>query len=94
MTTPILTASAGTPPGSPDWIACRGTTRSVVDGVVVCPEGSFSPWAHCLNCRYLEGAEDDRDRERSCHGDPVDTATEDRIEPPVESWARLVIELL
>jgi hypothetical protein len=79
---------------APEWIACRGATHSVVEGVVICPEGSFSPWVRCLSCRYLEAAEDDRDRECGPSSPPGISAAEHRIEPPPESWAALVIELL
>ncbi len=61
---------------------------------MLCPDGLFSLWAHCLSCRYLETAEADRDLERSCSSEPAVTAAEDRIEPPQESWAALIIELL
>ena len=96
MATPTLIRQAGTFPGAkaPEWVVCRGATHSVVEGVVICPEGSFSPWENCLNCRHLEAAEGDRDRERSCSGEPALTVAEDRIEPPLEGWAKLAIELL
>ena len=53
----------------PGWIVCHRSERSVVDGSVVCPEGIFSAWANCLECRFLEGADGDRDPERSCSVD-------------------------
>jgi hypothetical protein len=65
-----------------------------VEGVVICPDGWFSPWLRCLGCRHLEAVEGDRDGERSCSSQPAATTAEDRIEPPLESWAALVIELL
>ena len=93
---PTVTTRAGTPPDTvaPEWIACRGAVRSVVEDVVVCPRGWFAPWERCLGCRYLEAAEDDRDRDCSCFSEPTITTAEDRVEPPLESWAQLVIELL
>jgi len=27
----------------PEWIVCHASERSVVDGIVVCPDGIFSP---------------------------------------------------
>ena len=96
MAMPTLTAHAGTAhiANAPAWITCRGTTRSVVEGVVICPQGWFMPWARCLGCRHLEAAEDDRGRERGCSCEPSLTAADDRTELLPESWAALVIELL
>lgn len=68
------------------------SARSVVNGVVACPLGSFSPWAHCLGCHFLEGA--DGDRERICSVEPGAVPAEARLEPPTASWAELIIELL
>lgn len=79
---------------APWWIVCQSAVRSVAEGVVMCPQGAFAPWARCLSCRHLELAEDDRDPERSCSTEPAVTALEDRIEPPEASWAALAIELL
>ncbi len=79
---------------APEWIICRGATRSVAEGVVTCPQGSFAPWARCLSCRHLEAAQDDRDAERSCSTAAASTDLEDRFAPPGESWAALAIELL
>ena len=50
----------------PSWIACRGRTRTVVNGEVDCPPGILAAWTKCLECRYLEAAEDDRHPERGC----------------------------
>jgi hypothetical protein len=93
---PSVTAHARTTPiaNAPDWITCRGSTRSVVEGVVICPQGWFMPWARCLGCRHLEAADDDRGRERSCSWEPALTLADDRTELPLENWAALVIELL
>lgn len=77
----------------PEWIVCNASAHAVVDGVVVCPRGVFSPLAHCLECRFLEGAEADRDRARSCSVEPTATASEPRPES-FASWAELIIELL
>jgi hypothetical protein len=93
----LLTATApfGPSPGSaaPTWIACRGAVRSVAEGVVMCPAGLFAPVAHCLSCRHLEVAEDDRNAARSCSTEPAAPGLADP-EPPIASWAELVIELL
>jgi hypothetical protein len=96
MTPPTLPANAGTSSVTiaPAWIACRGGIHSVAEGVVLCPDGLSSPWAYCLSCRYLETAEGDRDWERGCSSESAVTGAEDRIEPPLESWASLTIELL
>lgn len=96
MTPPTLPANAGTSSDTiaPAWIACRGGIHSVVEGVVLCPDGLFSPWASCLSCRHLDTAEGDREWGRSCSSEPAVTGAEDRIGPPPESWAALVIELL
>lgn len=96
MTPPTLPANAGTSSDTiaPAWIACRGGIRSVMEGVVLCPDGLFSPSACCLSCRFLETAEGDRDWERGCSTEPAVTRAEDRIEPPLESRAALIIELL
>jgi hypothetical protein len=77
---------------APEWIVCNASARSVVDGVVVCPLGIFSPWAHCLECRFLEGAEGDR--ERSCSVETTAAAADDRPELPMVDWAELIVELL
>jgi hypothetical protein len=77
---------------APEWIVCKASARSVVDGVVVCPLGIFSSWAHCLPCQFLEGA--DGDRERTCSVEPGAVLAEDQLEPPTGSWAELIIELL
>jgi hypothetical protein len=79
---------------APEWIVCKASARSVVDGVVVCPSGIFSPWAHCLGCRFLEGAEDDRDAARSCSVEPTAAPAEAQPESPTSAWAELIIELL
>jgi hypothetical protein len=96
MTMPAVRAHAGNAPiaNAPAWITCHGSTRSVVEGVVICPHGWFMPWARCLGCRYLEEAEDDRDRERGCSCEPTLTTADDHSALPLESWAELVIELL
>jgi hypothetical protein len=96
MAMPTVTAHAGTAPiaNAPAWITCHGSTRSVVEGVVICPQGWFMPCARCLGCRYLEAAEDDRDRERGCSCEPALTGADDRTELPLENWAALVFELL
>jgi hypothetical protein len=96
MTPPTLPGSAWTSSDTiaPAWIACRGGIHSVVEGVVPCPDGLFSPWTCCLSCRHLETAEGDRDCEHSCSSEPAVTGAEDRIEPPLETWAALTIELL
>ncbi len=77
----------------PEWIVCNASTRSVVDGVVVCPRGIFSPLAHCLECRFLEGAEGDRDSRRTCSVEPTATGSEPQPDS-FASWAELIIELL
>ncbi|MDQ2941343.1 MAG: hypothetical protein M3R05_04040 [Chloroflexota bacterium] len=50
--------------------------------------------AHCLECRFLEGAEDDRDRERSCSVEPTAAPVEAQLESPMTNWGELIIELL
>ena len=50
----------------PEWIVCHASERNVADGIVWCPDGIFSTWGNCLGCRFLEGADGDRDPERSC----------------------------
>jgi hypothetical protein len=96
MTMPTVPAHVGPAAiaNAPAWITCHRNTRSVVEGVVICPQGWFMPWARCLGCRYLEGAQDDRDRERGCSCEPALTVADDRTELPLENWAALVIELL
>ncbi len=54
---------------APEWIVCRASARSVVDGGVVCPSGTFTAWTHCLECHFLEGADGDRDR--TCSVEPA-----------------------
>ena len=78
----------------PEWIVCNASTHSVVDGVVVCPRGVFSPLAHCLECRFLEGGEDDRDLDRSCSIEPTAAPHDAQVESPMANWAELIIELL
>jgi len=88
-------ATLGRPVGKiPDWIVCLGAMRSVVDGLVVCPAGISAPWRHCLGCRHLTVAADDRGVERFCSTDPQpsDGLTEGSLTPA--SWAELFIELL
>jgi len=66
--------AAGSPPATaigPEWVVCGGSTRSVVDGNVVCPAGIFSLLPSCLECRFLEDGEDDRDLDRSCSVEPT-----------------------
>jgi hypothetical protein len=79
---------------SPEWIVCNARTRAVVDGVVACPRGVSSPLAYCLECRFLEDADDDRNRERGCSADLTAAPFDARLESPTHSWAELVIELL
>jgi hypothetical protein len=95
MIMPAHSPDAGIPPGAPgpEWIVCHGAARSVLDGVVVCPEGWLSPWRRCLDCRNFEASDDDRDRECSC-SDQATVTAEDGTEQPLERWAALVIELL
>jgi len=68
--------------------------RSVAEGLVVCPGGIYAPWRHCLDCRHLAVAADDRCVERFCSTDPQPSAglTEGSLTPA--GWAELVIELL
>jgi hypothetical protein len=97
MTTPMVTRDAATFPDAmaPEWIACHQTIHSVGGGVVICPEGSLSPWAHCLSCRHLEAADNDRHPERTCSSEAAAApVVEDRFEQPLESWGALIIELL
>ncbi len=91
-----MVGAAAAPGGTftPEWIICKASARSAVDGVVVCPLGVFSPLAHCLECRFLEGAEDDRDRERSCSVEPTAAPVEAQLESPMTNWGELIIELL
>ncbi len=77
----------------PEWIACGGSVRSVVDGIVMCPDGIFSPWAHCIGCRFLVGADADRSPERSCSVTLAAISAPGQPES-IESWGELVIELL
>lgn len=78
----------------PEWVVCHSAMRFVAEGVVICPQGAYAPWARCLSCRHLELAEDDRDPDRGCSTEPTATALEDPIEPPEASSAALAIELL
>jgi hypothetical protein len=89
-------ASSATAPhtDAPEWIVCHKAVRSVAEGVVICPQGAFAPWARCLSCRHLEVAEHDRDPERSCSTEPAVTTLDERVEPPEASWAALAIELI
>jgi hypothetical protein len=92
------TANAGTrlPPvgTNPEWIVCFDAMRPVADGLVVCPRGIYAQWIHCLACRYLAVAEDDRTPNRFCSTDPPRRldVKEGTVAPT--SWAELVIELL
>ena len=79
---------------TPEWIVCTGGARSVVDGVVTCPLGTFSPWTDCLACHALEGVEDDRDRGRLCSTELAADQTAAGPTTPTGSWAELIIELL
>ena len=76
----------------PEWIVCQARERSVVEGVIACPGGPFSPWSQCLACRFLESADDDRGRERSCSTDLAEAAVMPHPESP-NSCTELVIEL-
>ena len=89
----VATDAPAEAPIAPEWIACGGSVRSVIDGTVVCPDGIFSAWAHCIGCRLLTGADGDRDTERSCSVIPAVTSAPDQPES-VTSWGELVIELL
>ena len=79
---------------APDWIVCHGSARSMMDGVVTCPLGTFAPWADCIGCHSLEWAEDDRDCRRSCSTEPAPDAAGVGPTSPTTSWAELIIELL
>jgi hypothetical protein len=79
---------------TPEWIVCAGGARSVVDGVVTCPLGTFSAWTDCLACHALEGVQDDRDRARFCSTEPVAHQADAKPTTPTGSWAELIIELL
>jgi hypothetical protein len=49
--------SAWAPGGSGDrdsWIVCRGLTRDVADGMVVCPLRGMVNVQVCRDCRFLE----------------------------------------
>ncbi len=89
----VATDAPAEGPIAPEWIACGGSVRSVIDGTVVCPDGIFSPWAHCIGCRFLAGADGDREPERSCSVTPAAMSAPGRPES-IESWGELVIELL
>ncbi len=78
----------------PEWVVCQTSARAVVDGVVVCPRGLLSHWASCLECRFLEGTEGDRDRGWSCSVEPVAADDETHPEPPTAAWTELLIEML
>jgi len=90
----VVAADAAALPSAvaPEWIVCKASERSVVDGVVVCPLGIFSTWAHCMGCQFLEGADDDR--ERTCSVEPGTFPRKTQQEPPIASWGELIIELL
>ena len=51
----------GGPARVPQWIACRGEARSVVDSRVSCPRGDLVAWELCLECHLLETVDDERD---------------------------------
>jgi len=72
----------------PEWVVCRKRERSVVEGVIACPGGPFSSWSQCLACRFLESADDDRGRERSCSIDLAEAAVMPHPEPP-NPWTEL-----
>ena len=78
----------------PEWIVCHASERFPVDGVVVCPDGIFATLAHCLECRFLEEADGDRDPERSCSVDSAAVPAEHPPQPPLTAWTDLIIELL
>ena len=67
---------------APEWIVCKASARSVVDGMVVCPSATFSPWVDCLECRFLEGSDDDRDR--TCSVEPGEVLAEAQL--PLSVW--------
>ena len=76
----------------PEWIVCRARERSVAEGVIACPGGPLSPWPDCLACRFLESADDDRVRERSCSTDLAEAAAMPHPQSP-NSSTELGIEL-
>jgi hypothetical protein len=65
-----------------------------VEGVVVCPRGTFSPWTDCLGCHVLEAADGDRLFERSCSTERALDPAEPQYASPIASWGALMIELL
>ena len=68
--------------------------RAVADGLVICPAGIYAPWQHCLGCRHLALAEDDRRVERFCSTDLQHPGGWNQSTVAPTSWAELVIELL
>lgn len=54
MMVPEPAAPVSSASDSENWIVCRGVTRDVVDGTVVCPARGSIDVAVCQECRFLE----------------------------------------
>ncbi len=78
---------------APEWIVCGRRPRSVVDGRVACPNGTFSGWGQCLGCRFLESADGDRELERGCSVDPWAPPASPHVSQ-IATMPSLMIELL
>lgn len=84
-----------------EWIVCRGTMRPVSSGAVQCPLGGVAPLEGCLDCRWLEDADDDRSDPKGCRTEEMSlallSAATARVESPASAAATplsLVVELL
>jgi len=79
---------------APEWIACMGRVRSVVDDAVACPLGTLASSTHCLACHFLEGSENDRLFQRGCSVGPGARPVGPQPGAPTARRAELIIELL
>jgi hypothetical protein len=59
-------ASVRNSPGTPEWVACAGMTRDVVDGRVACPKGNWRAVGDCLDCRELLTTSNERSDSTFC----------------------------
>ena len=89
--TSVMTGDAGAI--APEWIACMGHERSVIDDRVVCPLGTLASSNGCLACYFLEGSENDRLFERGCSVDARAHPAGPQPGTPTASWAEPIIEL-
>lgn len=79
---------------APEWIACMGRVRSVVDDIVVCPLGMLASSTHCLACHFIEGSENDRLLRRGCSVEPNAELAEPQPGAPTALRPEPIIELL